>query len=111
MVRSMTSRGERPQAPTAPTRRQLQRDPSVAADLVSVVQSSSTRLAAQQRRRALTTSGKAAQLLQGSIGAGRIRTLQEAIKCLPTRVSFTRKKKKACKVFTWKITKRTEVFT
>lgn len=77
MVRSMTSRGERLQAPTAPTRRQLQRDPSVVADLVSVVQSTSTRLAAQQRRRALTTSGKAAKLLQGSIGGGRIRTLQD----------------------------------
>ncbi|MEB3253442.1 MAG: carboxysome shell carbonic anhydrase [Synechococcus sp.] len=76
MVRSKPSRGGRPTAPTAPTRRQLQRDviPSaeVSSDSSDVV--SSTRDAALERRRALTTMGKAAKLVQGSIGGGRVRS-------------------------------------
>ena len=40
----------------------------------SVSDSTKTRDAALQRRRALTTAGKAAKLVQGSIGGGRVRT-------------------------------------
>ena len=78
MVRSMPSRGGRPQAPTAPTRRQLQNNGLAAGASVppmeSVSDSTKTRDAALQRRRALTTAGKAAKLVQGSIGGGRVRT-------------------------------------
>ena len=82
MVRSSRpSRGGRPQAPTAPTRRQLQNGSPAAGATVPSLESASdsttTRDAALQRRRALTSAGKAAKLVQGSIGGGRVRTARD----------------------------------
>ena len=76
MVRSMPSRSGRAQAPTAPSRRQLQQERSDQTDRspTSNTASGSARSAALERRRALTTAGKAAVVVQGSLGAGRIRT-------------------------------------
>ena len=74
MVRSMPSRSGRAQAPTAPSRRQLQQKRSDQTDRSPTSNSStgSARSAALERRRALTTAGKAAVVVQGSLGAGRI---------------------------------------
>ena len=63
MVRSKPLRGGRPQAPSAPTRRQLQQLATTSDSVqTSSDVESSTRKAALDRRRALTTAGKAAQL-------------------------------------------------
>ena len=80
MVRSMPLRGGRPQAPTAPTRRQLfsQDDqPSSSQGSSIPLTRSETRSSALQRRQALTTAGKAAVLNSGSVAAGRVRTQQD----------------------------------
>ena len=77
MVRSMPLRGGRPQAPTAPTRRQLsaRNDQPSPSDGPSIpLTRSETRSSALQRRQALTTSGKAAVLTSGSVAGGRVRT-------------------------------------
>ena len=81
MARSMPRSG-RPKSPTAPTRRELQKSFNSSATSADAVdpssssgdQASTTRSAALERRRALTTSGKAAVLNQGSVAAGRIRS-------------------------------------
>ena len=81
MARSMPSSG-RPKSPTAPTRRELQKSlnsspaspDSYDSSSASGDSASTTRSAALERRRALTTSGKAAVLNQGSVAAGRIRS-------------------------------------
>ena len=96
MVRSKPFRGGRPQAPSAPTRLQLQQlanitDPAeMAPDMES-----STRQAALQRRRALTTSGKAAQLDRGSVAAGRIRSSNDAQRPAPSQPGWVRREKAA----------------
>ena len=80
MVRSMPSRGGRPLAPTAPTRRQVQA--SLARDIAgsestgeaSPSTGSTARQSALERRQALTVSGKAALLKSGSVSGGRIRS-------------------------------------
>jgi hypothetical protein len=86
MVRSVPSRGGRPLSPSAPTRRQLQQeraDSSAPPDSKQAqpIQADPTPLSARaaslERRRALTTSGKAAVLAQGTLGAGRVRTSQD----------------------------------
>ena len=76
MVRSMPLRGGRAQGPTAPTRRQrlqsaAQRDP-LSGEVSSAT--SNARKLALERRRALTSAGKAAVLSSGSVSGGRIRT-------------------------------------
>ena len=96
MVRSKPFRGGRPQAPSAPTRLQLQQlanitDPAeMAPDMES-----STRQAALQRRRALTTSGKAAQLDRGSVAAGRVRSRNDAQRPAPSQPGWVRREKAA----------------
>ena len=80
MVRSMPLRGGRPQAPTAPTRRQLSSQddqPSSSSGSSIPLTRSETRSSALQRRQALTTAGKAAVLNAGSVTAGRVRTQQD----------------------------------
>ena len=96
MVRSMPSRGGRPQAPTAPTRRQLQQlvTPSEVGQ-TTLDAESSTRAAALERRRALTTSGKAAQLGRGSVGGGRIRSSNDAQRPAPSQPGWVRREKAA----------------
>ena len=86
MVRSKSKRSGRLQAPTAPTRLQMQHghspstvtgsDQSLEPSGSESVQSS-TRSAALERRKALTTSGKAALLTSSSVSGGRIRSGQE----------------------------------
>ncbi len=100
MVRSMPSRGGRPQAPTAPTRRQLQAllspetetkvDPSQPAE---VSFGGSARDRALERRKALTTSGKAAVLPQGSTAAGRVRTSQDNRRPAPQQPGWVKRKR------------------
>ncbi|WP_186584379.1 carboxysome shell carbonic anhydrase [Synechococcus sp. MEDNS5] len=80
MVRSMPFRGGRPQAPTAPTRRQLSAQdgqPSTSSGASIPLTRSATRSSALQRRQALTTAGKAAVVNSGSVTAGRVRTQQD----------------------------------
>ena len=79
MVRSTrSSRRGGVTAPTAPTRRQLQQERISSAPAVEATEVSSsvstTRDAALERRRALTTSGKAANLSKGTVSGGRIRS-------------------------------------
>ena len=90
MVRTtMSTRRGGVSAPTAPTRRQLQQertafapaDSPTAIPAVAV----STRGAALERRRALTTSGKAATLSLGSVSGGRIRTMADGRHPEPAR--------------------------
>ena len=92
MVWSKPSSGGRPLFPTAPTRRQMQREKSEAtlssqADKGPV----SARSASLERRRALTTSGKAAVLVQGTIGAGRVRTSQDSRRVIPQQPGWVRR--------------------
>ena len=80
MVRSMPFRGGRPQAPTAPTRRQLSAQngqPSTSPGASIPLTRSATRSSALQRRQALTTAGKAAVVNSGSVTGGRVRTQQD----------------------------------
>ena len=95
MVRSMPLRGGRPQSPTAPTRRQLQLDALVSVDPITEPDQTSTsaRATALQRRRALTTSGKAAQLVQGSVGGGRVRSSQDNRRSVPQQPGWVRRDK------------------
>ena len=82
MVRSTPPlRSGRPQAPTAPTRRQFQQsqassqgpDFATAPEPTTGSESPTTRSSALERRRALTASGKAAVLAAG-VSAGRVRS-------------------------------------
>ncbi|MDA7437504.1 carboxysome shell carbonic anhydrase [bacterium] len=93
MVRSMPSRSGRAQAPTAPSRRQLQQERSDQTDRspTSNTASGSARSAALERRRALTTSGKAAVVVQGSLGAGRIRTGRDKRRPTPQQPGWVRR--------------------
>ena len=85
MVRSRISRGGRPLAPTAPTRSQLKQanipslEVSTSDGEVSAADSSllNSRDVALQRRRALTSSGKAALETTSAIDGRRTRTLQD----------------------------------
>ena len=96
MVRSKPLRGGRPQAPSAPTRRQLQQLANVSDSAMTAPETeSSTRQAALQRRRALTTSGKAAQLGRGSVGGGRIRSSNDAQRPAPSQPGWVRREKAA----------------
>ena len=93
MVRSMASRSGRAQAPKAPSRRQLQQERSDQADRspTSNTPTSSARSVALERRRALTTAGKAAVVVQGSIGAGRIRTGRDNRRPAPQQPGWVRR--------------------
>ncbi|MGB1776136.1 MAG: carboxysome shell carbonic anhydrase [Synechococcus sp.] len=97
MVRSKPSRGGRAQSPTAPTRRQLQAvvasqsDSSIASAEVSTPLTARDR--ALERRKALTTAGKAAVLPQGSPAAGRIRTSQDNRRPSPQQPGWVKRKK------------------
>lgn len=92
MVRSKPSRGGRAQAPTAPTRRQLQLMVSEVSE-PPIVSSSSARDRALERRKALTTSGKAAVLPQGSPVGGRVRTSQDNRRPVPPQPGWVKRKK------------------
>ena len=90
MVRTaMSTRRGGVSAPTAPTRRQLQQERTSSAQAEPVTEVSPVKLsprgAALQRRRALTTSGKAAQLSPGSVSGGRIRTSADRRRPEPSR--------------------------
>ena len=90
MVRTtMSTRRGGVSTPTAPTRRQLQQEHTASAPADTLTEVSpvevSTRGAALERRRALTTSGKAATLSLGSVSAGRIRTLADGRRPEPAR--------------------------
>ena len=90
MVRTtMSTRRGGVSAPTAPTRRQLQQERTADAPADSFTEipalAISTRGAALERRRALTTSGKAATLSLGSVSGGRIRTMADGRRPEPAR--------------------------
>ncbi len=95
MVRSVPSRGGRPLSPSAPTRRQLQQEraDSLPPSEPKPADSNpiSARAASLQRRRALTTSGKAAVLPQGTLGAGRVRTSQDSRRSAPQQPGWVRR--------------------
>ncbi|MAR06394.1 MAG: carboxysome shell carbonic anhydrase [Cyanobium sp. NAT70] len=99
-VRSISSRGGPAQAvlPTAPTRRQLQQQRAdvlvnQAESQPSSASISNAREAALARRRALTTSGKAAVLTSGSKTAGRVRTLKDNRRATPQQPGWVRREK------------------
>ena len=96
MVRSKPLRGGRPQAPSAPTRRQLQQlvTTSDSVQTSSDVESS-TRKVALDRRRALTTAGKAAQLGGAPVGGGRIRSSKDVQRPAPAQPGWVRREKAA----------------
>ena len=98
MVRSVPSRGGRPLSPSAPTRRQLQQEraeSSVSSEPKQADSNSlSARAASLERRRALTTSGKAAVLAQGTLGAGRVRTSQDSRRSVPQQPGWVRRDQK-----------------
>ena len=102
MVRSKPSRGGRPLSPTAPTRLQLQQERSKTSaqslltpmDSGSGLASVSARNASRERRRALTVSGKAALLNQGTGGAGRVRTSQDSRRSIPQQPGWIRRDEK-----------------
>ena len=96
MVRSKPLRGGRPQAPSAPTRRQLQQLATTSDSVqTSSDVESSTRKAALDRRRALTTAGKAAQLGDAPVGGGRIRSGKDVQRPAPTQPGWVRREKAA----------------
>ena len=104
MVRSVPSRGGRPLSPSAPTRRQLQQeraessapsDSNQAQPIQSDPTPLSARAASLERRRALTTSGKAAVLAQGTLGAGRVRTSQDSRRSVPQQPGWVRRDQKS----------------
>ncbi|EAU73313.1 putative carboxysome shell polypeptide CsoS3 [Synechococcus sp. RS9916] len=93
-------------APTAPTRRQLQQASTIAvlgeasssSDQASTqAVTSSTRSAALERRKALTTSGKAAVLNGGTVSGGRIRTGRDTRRPVAQQPNWVRRKKDAGK--------------
>ena len=98
MVRSVSSRGGRPLSPSAPTRRQLQQERDDASTLSDPKQGGSNPLSAREvsleRRRALTTSGKAAILAQGTPGSGRVRTSQDSRRSVPQQPGWVRRDQK-----------------
>ena len=99
MVRSVPSRGGRPLSPSAPTRRQLQQERADSLPPSEPKQADSNPLSARaaslQRRRALTTSGKAAVLPQGTLGAGRVRTSQDSRRSVPQQPGWVRRDQKS----------------
>ena len=98
MVRSKPLRGGRPQAPSAPTRRQLQQlATTTTSDSVQTSSDveSSTRKAALDRRRALTTAGKAAQLGGAPVSGGRIRSSKDVQRPAPAQPGWVRREKAA----------------
>ena len=99
MVRSVPSRGGRPLSPSAPTRRQLQQERADFLPPSEPKQADSNPLSARaaslQRRRALTTSGKAAVLPQGTLGAGRVRTSQDSRRSVPQQPGWVRRDQKS----------------
>ncbi len=96
MVRSKPLRGGRPQAPSAPTRRQLQQLATTSDSVqTSSDVESSTRKAALDRRRALTTAGKAAQLGGAPVGGGRIRSSKDVQRPAPAQPGWVRREKAA----------------
>ena len=104
MVRSVPSRGGRPLSPSAPTRRQLQQeraessapsDSNQAQPIQSDPTPLSARAASLERRRALTTTGKAAVLAQGTLGAGRVRTSQDSRRSVPQQPGWVRRDQKS----------------
>lgn len=103
-MRPQSSRSGRPTAPTAPTRRQLHQtnsaavltDASSPSDQVATEATvTSTRNAALERRKALTTAGKAAVLSGGSVSGGRIRTGQDNRRSAVQQPNWVRRKKSA----------------
>ncbi|MDC0251421.1 carboxysome shell protein, partial [Synechococcus sp. AH-551-P21] len=98
MVRSVPSRGGRPLSPSAPTRRQLQQERAESSASSEPKQADSNSLSARaaslERRRALTTSGKAAVLAQGTLGAGRVRTSQDSRRSVPQQPGWVRRDQK-----------------
>ena len=87
-------------APTAPTRRQLQQASTTAvlgeasSDQASTeAVTTSTRSAALERRKALTTSGKAAVLNGGTVSGGRIRTGRDTRRPVAQQPNWVRRKK------------------
>ena len=99
MVRPNPSRSGRPLAPTAPTRRQLQKaqsplaaDPGSNPDL-SRSDVTTTRSAALERRKALTTTGKAAVLKDGVVSGGRVRSSQDNRRPVVQRPTWVRREK------------------
>ena len=104
MVRFKPSRGGRPQSPSAPTRRQLQQEraefsASSDADQAQANQADSSPLSARaaslERRRALTTSGKAAVLAQGTGSTSRVRTSQDSRRSVPQQPGWVRRDKQS----------------
>ena len=96
MVRSKPLRGGRPQATSAPTRRQLQQLATTSDSVqTSSDVESSTRKAALDRRRALTTAGKAAQLGGAPVGGGRIRSSKDVQRPAPSQPGWVRREKAA----------------
>ena len=96
MVRSKPLRGGRPQAPSAPTRRQLQQLATTSDSVqTSSDVESSTRKAALDRRRALTTAGKAAQLGGAPVSGGRIRSGKDVQRPAPAQPGWVRREKAA----------------
>ena len=104
MVRSVPSRGGRPLSPSAPTRRQLQQeraessaptDSNQAQPIQADPTPLSARAASLERRRALTTSGKAAVLSQGTLGAGRVRTSEDSRRSVPQQPGWVRRDQKS----------------
>ena len=99
MVRSVPSRGGRPLSPTAPTRRQLQQESAESSGSSDPKQADlnplTARAASLERRRALTTSGKAAVLAQGTLGAGRVRTSQDSRRSVPQQPGWVRRDQKS----------------
>ena len=104
MVRSVPSRGGRPLSPSAPTRRQLQQEKAESSapsdsNQAQPIQADPTPLSARaaslERRRALTTAGKAAVLAQGPLGAGRVRTSQDSRRSVPQQPGWVRRDQKS----------------
>ena len=98
-MRPQPSRRGRLQAPTAPTRRQLQSFQVSATEPVSSQNTadsdpvSTTRSAALERRKALTTSGKAAVLKDSAVSGGRVRSKQDNRRPVVQRPTWVRREK------------------
>ena len=102
MVRPQPSRRGRPSAPSAPTRRQLQQaqisaplseTSATSRETVSEPATTSTRTAALERRKALTTAGKAAVLTGSNVSGGRVRTGQDNRRPSVQQPNWVRRKK------------------
>lgn len=104
MVRSQPSaRSGRPLAPTAPTRRQLQLAQALSSstemgpnqDQPGSDPVATTRSAALERRKALTTAGKAAVVNDARLSSGRIRSSQDTRRPVVQRPSWIRRDQSA----------------